>query len=166
MAITITTVNPPAVATPLAIDWQAAQSADPMAEQPIATLAAGLATGTVNARGTSSNPPLYTASGVNGLTKPGGDQANGVMAAKYLVVGTPLAVVDGGTSGATNKTGQATTGGAPGTGMTVDLVAAGGVVTSARVGSNPGNGQYPIGAQITVAAATAGTAADVVLRVA
>lgn len=50
-----------------------------MAEQPIATLAAGLKTGAVNAPGTSSNPPLYTVTGNFGLIAPGGDATNGDM---------------------------------------------------------------------------------------
>ena len=163
MAITITTIHPPAVKSPIPIDWQAAQAADPLAEQPIATLAAGLKTGTVNAPGTSSNPPLYTIDGVNGLSEAGGGAINGVLFAGPLAAGMPLTVVANGTSGATNKTAVATTGGL-GTGLTVNLVASGGVVVGATV-ANPGTMPYRLGDVVTVAMATAGTTANVTLRI-
>jgi len=160
MAITITKINPPTVKGPIETDWQAAQSVDPLSEQPIATLVAGLATGAVNAPGTSGNPPTYTVTGVNGLKGPGGAQANGVLLAA-LAAGSALTVTGNGTSGATAKTGVATTGG-KGTGLTVDLIAAGGVVTGAVVKA-PGNGAYAIGDVITVAKAVSGTSTDVTL---
>lgn len=160
MAITITTINPPAVKTALAWDWQAAQDDDPMAEVPLVTLAADLKTGTVGAAGTPSAAPTYTVTGVNGLVAAGGAQTNGVKLA-YLAAGRSLTVTGNGTSGATAKTGLATTGGG-GTGLTVDLIAAGGVVTGAVVKS-PGTGAYKIGDVITIAKATAGTGTDVTL---
>lgn len=159
MAITITTINPPATKTAIAWDWQAAQDDDPMAQVPLVTVAADLKTGTVGAAGTVSDPPTYTVTGVNGLVGAGGAATNGVMLA-MLAAGAGLRISGNGTSGATNKTGVATTGG-KGTGLTVDLVATGGVVTSAVVKA-PGSG-YAIGDVITVAKATAGTGTDVTL---
>lgn len=159
MAVTITKVNPPPVAASLETDWQDTQNDDPSAEQPIATLAADLKTGTVEAPGTTSAAPAYIITGVNGLKAAGGAQANGVILAA-LFAGTALTVTGNGTSGATAKTGAATTGG-KGTGLTVDLTAAGGVVTSAKV-NNPGTG-YAIGDVITVTLAVAGTGTNVTL---
>ena len=77
MAITITTINPPTVKAPIAWDWQAAQTSDPMAQVPLVTLAAGLKTGIVVAAGTASPAPTYTVTGVKGLIGPGGAAANG-----------------------------------------------------------------------------------------
>jgi len=77
MAITITTINPPKVKGPIPWDWQAAQAADPMAQVPLVTLAAGLKTGTVGVAGTPSPAPTYTVTGVKGLIGPGGAAANG-----------------------------------------------------------------------------------------
>jgi hypothetical protein len=77
MAITITTINPPAVKTAIAWDWQAAQDDDPMAEVPLVTLTADLKTGTVGAPGNVSAAPTYTVTGVKGLIGPGGAAANG-----------------------------------------------------------------------------------------
>jgi hypothetical protein len=159
MAITITTINPPAVKTALAWDWQDAQDDDPMAQAPLVTLAPGLKTGTVGAAGTPSAAPTYTVTGVNGLVAAGGAAANGVKKAS-LAVGGALRVSGNGTSGATAKTGVATSGGA-GTGLTVDLVAAGGVVVGATV-KVAGSG-YNVGDTVTVAKATAGTGTDVTL---
>ena len=159
MAITITTINPPAVVTPLAWDWQLAQIANPFAAQPPAPLDPGLATGAVGTAGTTSATPTYTVTGVNGLVGAGGASANGTMLAG-LVAGAPLTVTGNGTSGATNKTAVATTGG-KGTGLTVNLIATGGVVAGATVAS-PGSG-YAVGDTITVAAATAGTSTNVTL---
>lgn len=65
-----------------------------------------------------------------------------------------------GGSGATNKTNQATTSDRNGSGLTVNLTAAAGVVTAITVGNNAGDG-YRIGDQITVSAAAAGTASAV-----
>ena len=160
MAITITSVNPPPVKAAIGWDWQAAQDDDPLAEQPLVTLAAGLKTGTVGNPGTPSAAPTYTVTGVNGIVAPGGSATNGAILAK-LVAGYNLNVTGNGTSGATAKTGLATTGG-KGTGLTVDLIAAGGVVTGAVVKS-PGNGAYAVGDVITVAKAGSGTGTDVTL---
>ncbi len=160
MAATITTINPPATKTTIAWAWQDIQAADPLASQPTVTFAAGLKTGTRADGGTVSNPPTYRVAGVNGITGPGGAQTNGVMLA-YLAAGRSLTVTGNGTSGATAKTALATTGGG-GTGLTVDLVAAGGVVVGAVVKS-PGTGAYKVGDVITVALATSGTGTDVTL---
>lgn len=159
MAITITKINPPPVKAPIETDWQAAQSADPLAQVPLVTLTADLKSGTVGAAGTYTDPPAYTVTGVNGLVGAGGAAANGVKLAN-LAAGSSLRVNGNGTSGATNKTGVATTGG-KGTGLTVDLIATGGVVTGAVVKA-PGTG-YAVGDLITVAKATAGTGTDVTL---
>ena len=159
MAITITSINPPTVKSPIGWDWQAAQDDNPLAEAPVATLAAGLKTGAVQAPGTTDATPTYTITGVNGLVGAGGKATNGVVLAK-LAAGYNLSVTGNGTSGATAKTGLATTGG-KGTGLTVNLTAAGGVVTGATV-ANPGSG-YAIGDVITVAKATSVTGTDVTL---
>lgn len=79
MAITITTIHPPATKTAIAWDWQAAQAADPMAQVPLVTLAADLKTATVGAAGTYTEPPAYTVTGVKGLFGAGGASANGDM---------------------------------------------------------------------------------------
>lgn len=160
MAITITTVNPPATVTPIAWDWQGVQANDPHGPQAVVTFAAGLATGT-RADGVATTAPTYTITGVSGLVAPGGAQANGVKLAS-LAAGVPLTVSGNGTSGATAKTGVATTGGT-GTGLTVDLIATGGVVTGAKVAA-PGTG-YAVGDVVTIAKATAGTGTDVTLVV-
>jgi len=75
------------------------------------------------------------------------------------VVSTVAKITDDGTSGATNQTNLATTTSGSGTGLTVDLEATEGVVTRIYV-NNEGSG-YVTGDTITVAAATAGTSADV-----
>jgi len=160
MATTITTINPPSTKTALPWNWQDQQGIDPLASQPTVTFVAGLATGSRADGGSVSNPPTYTVAGVNGIAGPGGAQANGVKLA-YLAAGRSLTVTGNGTSGATAKTGLATTGGG-GTGLTVDLVAAGGVVVGAVV-KNPGTGAYKIGDVITVAKATSATGTDVTL---
>lgn len=77
MAITITTINPPATKTAIAWDWQAAQAADPHAQVPLVTVAADLKTATVGAAGTYTDPPAYTVTGVKGLFGAGGAAANG-----------------------------------------------------------------------------------------
>lgn len=77
MAITITTINPPATKTAIAWDWQGAQDDDPKAQVALVTLAADLKTGTVGAAGTYTDPPAYTVTGVRGLVGPGGAAANG-----------------------------------------------------------------------------------------
>jgi hypothetical protein len=159
MAITITTINPPATKTAIAWDWQAAQDDDPHAQVALVTLATDLKTGTVGAAGTPDTTPTYTITGVNGLVAAGGAATNGVKLAK-LAAGSALTVTGNGTSGATAKTGVATTGG-KGTGLTVDLIAAGGVVTGAVVKA-PGSG-YAVGDVITVAKAVSGTGSDVTL---
>jgi hypothetical protein len=79
MAITITTIHPPATKAPIAWDWQAAQDDDPKAQVALATLAAGLKTGTVGTAGTYTDPPAYTVTGVKGLFGAGGAAANGDM---------------------------------------------------------------------------------------
>lgn len=71
-----------------------------------------------------------------------------------------LAVLADGTSGATAKAGLATTTAGVGSGLTVNLTAAGGKVTGITVGNAAGAG-YEMGDVITVAAAAAGTGADV-----
>ena len=71
-----------------------------------------------------------------------------------------LTVIGNGGSGATNKTNLVTTDDGNGTGLTVNLTAAAGVVTAITVGNNAGDG-YRIGDQITVSAANAGTASNV-----
>lgn len=65
-----------------------------------------------------------------------------------------------GGSGATAKSNQVTTTDRNGSGLTVNLTAASGVVTGITVGDNAGDG-YRIGDQITVSAAAAGTASAV-----
>lgn len=65
-----------------------------------------------------------------------------------------------GGSGATSMSNKVTTTDRNGSGLTVNLTAAGGVVTAIAVGSNAGDG-YRIGDQITVSAAVAGTASAV-----
>jgi hypothetical protein len=77
MAITITTINPPAAKTAIAWNWQDAQDDDPHAQVALVTLAAGLKTGTVGAPGTPSPAPTYTVTGVRGLIGAGGAAANG-----------------------------------------------------------------------------------------
>lgn len=160
MAVTITKINPPPVKAPLETDWQDTQNDDPLAQVPLVTLTADLKTGTVGAAGTYNDPPTYTVTGVNGLVAAGGAAANGVKLAN-LAAGRSLTVTGNGTSGATAKTGLATTGGG-GTGLTVDLVASGGVVVGAVV-NNPGTGAYKIGGVITIAKATSVTGTDVTL---
>ena len=159
MAITITSINPPTTKAPIAWDWQDAQDDDPHAQVALVTLAADLKTGTVGAAGTPSAVPTYTIAGVNGLVAAGGAAANGVKLAN-LVPGSALTVTGNGTSGATAKTGLATTGGS-GTGLTVDLTAAGGVVTGAVV-KVAGSG-YAVGDVITVAKSNSGTGTNVTL---
>ena len=72
---------------------------------------------------------------------------------------TSIDIVDNGTSGATTQTDLATTTSGSGTGLTVDLTAEDGVVTGITI-NNEGSG-YVTGDTITIAAATAGTGADV-----
>lgn len=71
-----------------------------------------------------------------------------------------ITLTGNGGSGATNKTNLATTDDGNGTGLTVNLTATAGVVTTIAVGNNAGDG-YRIGDQITVSAALAGTASAV-----
>lgn len=77
MAVTITTIHPPATKTALAWDWQGMQASNPMAQQPVVTLAAGLKTASVGAAGTYTEPAAYTVTGVRGLVAYGGAAANG-----------------------------------------------------------------------------------------
>lgn len=70
-----------------------------------------------------------------------------------------VTVLADGTSGATAKAGVATTTAQLGTGLTVNLAAAGGKVTGITVVA--GGSGYEVGDVIRVAAATAGTGADV-----
>jgi hypothetical protein len=65
-----------------------------------------------------------------------------------------------GGSGATTMTNKATTTSKNGSGLTVNLTAAAGVVTAIALGNNAGTG-YRIGDQITVSAVVAGTATAV-----
>lgn len=75
-----------------------------------------------------------------------------------------LVVVSNGTSGATTQTNRTTTNDGRGdNALTVDLTAAGGVVTAAAVGNNAGLG-YRVGDLVTVTDSSA--AGAVVLRVA
>lgn len=71
-----------------------------------------------------------------------------------------ITLTGNGGSGATAKSNLATTDDGNGTGLTVNLTAASGVVTAITVGNNAGDG-YRIGDQITVSAALAGTASAV-----
>ena len=71
-----------------------------------------------------------------------------------------VTVTGNGGSGATTKTNQVTTTDGRGSGLTVNLTAAGGVVTAIALGNAAGSG-YRIGDQITVSAAAAGTASAV-----
>jgi hypothetical protein len=73
-------------------------------------------------------------------------------------------VTGNGTSGATNQTNRTTTTSGAGTGLTVNLTAAGGVVTAAAPGSTRGFG-YRIGDTITISTAQAGTGTAVTLVV-
>lgn len=97
MAITITTINPPATKTAIAWDWQAAQAADPHAQVPLVTLAADLKTATVGAAGTYTEPSAYTVTGVKGLFGAGGAAANGDMTKDAPT--TPAPTGGGGTGG-------------------------------------------------------------------
>jgi hypothetical protein len=72
-----------------------------------------------------------------------------------------IKVEQDGTSGATAKTNLATTTQANGTGLTVNLTAAGGKVTGMTVGNNAGNG-YEVGDTVAVTTAAAGTSATVI----
>jgi hypothetical protein len=74
-------------------------------------------------------------------------------------VATVILTGNGG-SGATTMTNTATTTSKNGTGLTVNLTAATGVVTAITLGDNAGTG-YRIGDQITVSAVVAGTASAV-----
>lgn len=71
-----------------------------------------------------------------------------------------VTVTGNGGSGATTMTNRATTTDGGGSALTVNLTASNGVVTAIAVGNNAGDG-YRIGDQITVSAATAGTASAV-----
>ena len=72
---------------------------------------------------------------------------------------TSIEVVNNGTSGATTQTGLATTTSGAGTGLTVDLTASNGVVTGITI--NAAGSGYVTDDTITIAAAVAGTSADV-----
>ena len=71
-----------------------------------------------------------------------------------------IAVTGNGTSGATAKTNLATTTSGKGTGLTVNLAAAGGVVTAITVGNSAGLG-YELGDTIGITTTLAGTAVAV-----
>lgn len=160
MATTITTINPPSTVTALDWNWQDQQTIDPLGPQAVVTLAAGLATGT-RADGSATTAPVYRVAGVNGIVGPGGQKGNGGIPGA-AVTASAVAVLQNGTSGATNKTAAATTGGS-GTGLTVNLTASGGVVASAAV--NAAGTGYRAGDVVRVTATVAGTGADVLLRV-
>jgi hypothetical protein len=66
-----------------------------------------------------------------------------------------------GTSGATTKTNLATTTQSNGTGLTVNLAAAGGKVTAMTVGNNAGSG-YQVGDTVAVMTTAAGTADTII----
>lgn len=72
-----------------------------------------------------------------------------------------MAVTQDGTSGATAKTNLATTTQGNGTGLTVNLAAAGGKVTEMTVGNNAGSG-YQMGDVVAVTATAAGTSQTVI----
>lgn len=72
-----------------------------------------------------------------------------------------IKVEQDGTSGATAKTNLATTTQSTGTGLTVNLAAAGGKVTAMTVGNNAGTG-YQVGDTVAVTTAAAGTSATVI----
>lgn len=160
MATTITTINPPSTVTALGWNWQDQQAITPLDPQAVVTFAAGLATAT-RADGSATTAPVYRVTGVNGIVGPGGGKGNGGIPGA-AVTASAVAVINNGTSGATNKSAVATTGGS-GSGLTVNLVAGGGVVTSATVAA-AGTG-YRAGDVVRVTATVAGTASDVLLRV-
>jgi hypothetical protein len=72
-----------------------------------------------------------------------------------------LAVTQDGATGATAKTNLATTTQGNGTGLTVNLAAAGGKVTGMTVGNNAGSG-YQMGDVVAVTTAAAGTSQTVI----
>ena len=74
-----------------------------------------------------------------------------------------FAITGNGTSGATTLTNLATTTSGAGTGLTVNLTAAGGVVTAAAVNTRAFG--YRVGDTVTVAALTAGTGTAVTMEV-
>lgn len=160
MATTITTINPPSTVTALDWNWQDQQSIDPLGPQAVVTLASGLATGT-RADGSATTAQVYRVTGVNGIVGPGGWQANGGVPGA-AVTASAVAVINNGTSGATNKTAAATTGGS-GSGLTVNLTASSGVFASAAV--NAAGTGYRAGDVVRVTSTVAGTADDVLLRV-
>lgn len=89
MATTIKTIHPPSTLTTLPWNWQDQQAIDPLAPQPVVTLAAGLKTGTRADGAAASNPPVYTVAQVKGIYGPGGSAANGAPTAPAPVVPTP-----------------------------------------------------------------------------
>lgn len=72
-----------------------------------------------------------------------------------------IKVLEDGTSGATAKTNAATITQANGSGLTVNLTAAGGKVTGMTVGNSAGTG-YQMGDTVAVSTAVAGTSASVI----
>lgn len=153
MAITIT-ANTTGSAVPLSIDWQAGQATDPDADAPIATLSSDLTTGEVNAAGVTSDPPLYSISGLPGLVAPGGSGLNGViMADGALLAATTTSEGSGYVDGAYNGVALVSSTGT-GSGATMDIQWLGGSIAFI-VFEDPGTG-YAVGDQLTVAAADVG----------
>ena len=153
MAITITD-NTTGSAVPLAWDWQAAQAADPDADAPIATLSSDLTTGEVNAAGVTSDPPLYTISGLPGLVAPGGSGSNGViMADGALLAATTTSEGSGYADGSYNDVALVSSTGT-GSGATMDIQWLDGSIAFILF-MESGTG-YKVGDQLTVAAADVG----------
>ena len=154
MAITITS-NTTGSAVPLAWDWQAAQAADPDADAPIATLSSDLTTGEVNAAGVTSDPPLYTISGLPGLVAPGGSGSNGViMADGALLAATTTSEGSGYVDGAIHVGVALVSSTGTGSGATMDIQWLNGSIAFI-VFEEVGTG-YAVGDQLTVAAADVG----------
>jgi hypothetical protein len=81
---------------------------------------------------------------------------------KVATITLGTATGDNGTSGATTVSNKATTTDGKGSGLTVDITAAAGVVTAVAINSGNAGSGYRIGDKITVSAAVAGTGTPVV----
>jgi hypothetical protein len=107
-------------------------------------------------------PPLSTTDLVSAVIEspPAPDDTPG-SEIKFSYKVKTIKVEQDGTSGATAKTNLATTTTNTGTGLTVNLAAAGGKVTGITVGNNAGIG-YQVGDSVAITTAAAGTTATVI----
>lgn len=96
----------------------------------------------------------------DGTLKPASAMAQDFVIREPYKLAMGLGITGNGTSGATSQTGRTTTTSGSGTGMTVALTAAGGVVTGIAI-ETLGNGLYQRGDTVTVSTAQAGTGANV-----